>query len=255
MSLSRTAFAASVVVHVIAGYALSRHKWTDAPPSPSTLAEFFLFEVVRPPPSEPALPPEEPPAEARELPQPVPAPTPSPAPIVERAAESPPPVETREEAEPTPPTPAPRIDLEEARQRAAEEVIAEREADSPYMTFSIDDVAPPRPEQPEPKRSIFDGGGGTRGPSVGQVGQARTRVGHRLSELCNALTGGFSLMGFGSFCGRADDEPSGLFPEVRPRYLDLMPVCVETRPDAVEASPFPTVKCRLVEREDSGDEP
>jgi hypothetical protein len=76
-----------------------------------------------------------------------------------------------------------------------------------------------------------------------------------LSELCNALTGGFSLMGFGSFCGKADDEPSGLFPEVRPQYLDLMPECVETRPDAAEPSPFPTVKCRLVKPEEIGTVP
>jgi hypothetical protein len=257
VSLSRTAFAASVVVHVIVGYALSRHTWTDSPTPPRALAEFFLFETVPPPPRERALPPEEPPAETREVPQPVPTPARPPAPTVERAVESPPPVETREQAEPTPPapTPAPRIDFEEARQRAAEEVIAEREADSPYMTFSIDDVAPPRPiEEPE-RRSIFDGGGGTRGPSVGQVGQARTPVGRRLSELCNALTGGFSLMGFGSFCARGDEEPSGLFPELRPAYLDLMPECVETRPDTVEPSPFPTVKCRLVKREDAETEP
>ncbi len=53
-----------------------------------------------------------------------------------------------------------------------------------------------------------------------------------MSELCNALTGGFSLMGFGSFCAAANDEPSGLFPEVRPAYLDLMPECVETRDTA-----------------------
>ena len=75
-----------------------------------------------------------------------------------------------------------------------------------------------------------------------------------MSELCNALTGGFSLMGFGSFCAAADEEPSGLFPEVRPAYLDLMPECVETRdtaPQLARESPFPTLKCRLVKQEDS----
>ena len=90
-------------------------------------------------------------------------------------------------------------------------------AEKEYLTFSIDDVAPPRPaEEPEPERSIFDPGPRSRGPTVGQPGQQRTAFGRRMSELCNALTGGFSLMGFGSFCAAANEEPSGLFPEVRP---------------------------------------
>ncbi len=36
-------------------------------------------------------------------------------------------------------------------------------------------------------------------------------------------------MGWGSFCADPDDEPSGLFPEVMPEYLTLMPECVETQ--------------------------
>jgi hypothetical protein len=59
-------------------------------------------------------------------------------------------------------------------------------------------------------------------------------------------------MGFGSFCAKPNDEPSGLFPEVMPEYLKLMPECVDTRPWApllAESSPFPTVKCRLVPKE------
>ncbi len=89
------------------------------------------------------------------------------------------------------------------------------------------------------------------------VGQQRTRVRRRKSELCNALTGGFgvALMGFGSFCAvrRPTSEPSGLFPEVRPAYLDLMPECVDTRdtaPALALEAPFPTIKCRLVKQED-----
>jgi hypothetical protein len=155
-------------------------------------------------------------------------------------------------------------DLAEARQRAAREVItegaAERDAESEYLTFSMDDVAPPRATpEPKPERSIFDGTGEPIGPKVGQLGQARTKVGHRLSEICNALTGGFSLMGFGSFCAPpSSGEPSGLFPEVRPAYLDLMPECVDTRdtaPALALEAPFSTVKCRLVKQEDPEEQP
>jgi hypothetical protein len=150
------------------------------------------------------------------------------------------------------------IDFEEERQRAANQVITARTAKQQYLTFSVDDVAPPRPEPEPEKLSIFDGTGAAakKGPTVGQLGQARTKVGQKMSALCNALTGGFSFMGWGSFCaGPSDSEPSGLYPEVRPDYLDMMPVCVDTRDTAPElalSAPFPTVKCRLVKPDENG---
>jgi hypothetical protein len=270
--MSRTAFVVSVAVHLAAGYALSRHSWTIGVPPPAQSAEFiWLADRLLPPPREAPAPVEtlpesrlEPPPELRTetRPEPLevpPAPesreAPSPAavePALEPVVVTVPPTAVEQPASPAVQGVESFIDFEEARRRAAAEVVEERAAESPYLTFSLADVVEPRPiEEPE-RPSIFDGGGGPRGPSVGQMGQARTRVGHRLTELCNALTGGFSLMGFGSFCARADDEPSGLFPEVRPAYLDLMPECVETRPLAPlldEESPFPTIKCRLVRPE------
>jgi hypothetical protein len=75
------------------------------------------------------------------------------------------------------------------------------------------------------------------------------------------LTGGFGVafQGFGLFsaCGSPDDGPSGLFPEVRPAHLDLMPECVDTRdtaPALALEAPFPTVKCRLVKQDEIPDE-
>jgi len=153
------------------------------------------------------------------------------------------------------------IDFDDERRRAANEVVTARAAKPEYLTFSIDDVAAPRPEPEPEKLSIFDGTGAraSRGPTAGQLGQARTKVGQKMSALCNALTGGFSLMGWGSFCaGPSDGGPSGLYPEVRPEYLDLMPECVDTRDTAPELAleaPFPTVKCRLVMPEEIGRAP
>jgi hypothetical protein len=214
----------------------------------------------------------------REPPQPelpVPAPAPraeiveTPAPRVAEPAEPlAPPIAPAD----APPAPATRVvpvpsgaELLEARERAADEVVTERAArsarESEYLTFSLDDVAPPRPEPEPDKPSIFDGGfaGPSRGPNVGQLGQTRTKFGARMASLCNALTGGFSLMGWGSFCGGpADGGPSGLFPEVRPEYLDLMPECVDTRdtaPALALEAPFSTVKCRLVKQVEPADEP
>lgn len=255
--LSRAAFAVSLAAHAVGGYALSRQVWPGSEPSPP-LAEFFLFEMPRPRPPEAAPeqvpPPEEPPPEIRQPPPTVAPPQPPP-----RVAEpiEPPGIIVGEPpaADAPPPRRVPTLEeLDEARQRAAREVVMERAVEDEYLTFSIDDVAPPRPAaEPEPGRSIFDPGPGTRGPSVGTAGQARTKFGHRVSELCNALTGGFSLMGFGSFCAKPNDEPSGLLPEVMPAYLKMLPECVDTRdtaPALALEAPFPTVKCKLVPKDE-----
>ena len=274
--LSRAAFVVSIGVHVVAGYALSRAEWSSLPPPPDPLAEFFLFEMPRPPPAVPEVVPEPepvaPPSEAREQPrveqprveQPRVEPrAPAPAPRAAEPVAPPATVVVPTEVEPAPRAPS-SAELVEARERAAQEIVSEREAESEYLTFSMDDVAPPRPEpEPKPERSIFDGGGADfGGRSVGTVGQQRTRVGRKLAEFCNALTGGFGVafQGFGLFsaCASPDNEPSGLFPEVRPAYLDLMPECVDTRdtaPALALEAPFPTIKCRLVKQEDPGREP
>lgn len=267
-SLPRATVVVSIAVHVVAGLALSRHEWPAPPPPPSLVAEFLPFvppQPVAPEPlavPEPAVVPEPfpPPPAAREQPEPI---TPATAPRAADNVESPlVTLELSPEAlEPPVLNPKSRelpdaVELGEARQQAAEEVIAARSAQNDYLTFSLDDVAPPRVAKPERPPSIFDGGfgGPRRGPTVGQAGQARTKLGQRLSSLCNALTGGFSLMGWGRFCaGPSDGGLSGLFPEVRPDYLDLMPECVDTRdtaPALALEAPFPTVKCRLVKRVD-----
>ncbi len=259
--LSRAAFIASIAAHVVAGYALSRHQWADEP-LPDPIAEFFLFEMPAPRPAEPvpeAAPVERPPEVVEPQPR-VTEVVPEQTVVLEPA-----PAGELAPVEEVVPAPTPLVDLDEARQRAVREVVTERAAESAYLTFSIDDVAPPRPvAEPEPKRSIFDGGDGANfgGRSVATLGGQRTKVGRKVAELCNALTGGFgvALFGFGLFsaCASPDNEPSGLFPEVRPAYLDLMPECVDTRdtaPALALEAPFPTIKCRLVKQEAPPEEP
>lgn len=261
--LSRAAVVASVILHLAGVYVVGRVAFgVDELPLVLPRAEFVWLDTRIPPPSAPqvdeprgvetpAVPPEIE-TESRERPA---ERLPPPRPVVEEvppaAVPTPVPFEPIVEAESSDAV-EPRIDFEAERRRAAAEVVEQREREGNYLTFSIRDVAPPRPlEEPEPPRSIFDGGGGSRGPTAGQLGQARTRFGHRVAALCNALTGGFSLMGWGSFCAPPDDEPSGLFPEVMPAYLQMQPECVETRPladELGEESPFPTIKCRLVPR-------
>ena len=257
--LSRAAFVASIAAHVLAGYALSRHLWPGASTPPAPTAEFFLFEMPAPrrPEAVPVTPPVEPAPQVREEPAPAPAPrsaqpVPEPAVVVEPP---PPAVEPAPSAEPVP-TPRAFIDFDEERRRAANQVVSSRGAENEYLSFSLDDVVAPLPKPEPEKPSIFDGTGASRGPRAGQLGQARTKLGHKVSALCNALTGGFSLLGWGSFCaGPSDGGPSGLFPEVRPAYLDLMPECVDTRdtaPELAREARFPTVKCRLVMPDEIG---
>jgi hypothetical protein len=138
--------------------------------------------------------------------------------------------------------------------------LAQHARDTEFSAFAADDRLEALPAVPEarPTRSIFDsqssGGGGGR--SLMQPGQARTRLGRRAREFCNALTAGagISLFGFATLCGSpADYEPSGLFPEVMPEWLKRMPECVETRPLGpllAEPSEFPTIKCRMVPKDD-----
>ncbi len=291
---SRTAIIVSSGVHVLAFYALTLQQFSDAP-APRTVADYFVFDLPasrpEPLPEPEAVPeaaPAERPVERREVEPPAPAPEVEPersvvvepaAPAAEAA-----PVEERvagDEAAPLPVgeapideapideadaflVPPPSVDFDEERRRAAREVVTERSTQPEYLTFSMDDVAPPRPEPDERPPSIFDGGGGPDfgNRSVGTVGQQRTRIGRKLAEFCNALTGGFGVafQGFGLFsaCASPDGGPTGFFPEVRPAYLDLMPECVDTRdtaPALALDAPFPLVKCRLVKREEVGDQP
>jgi hypothetical protein len=257
LSWRRNAVAISLLVHAVGLYAAGRFAFTvdEPPPSPDLVDFFFTVERVLPPEASPA--PAEAPsvlvepvveAPASDTPEPVAEEAAPPAAVPESPAERTA-QETLEEAE------LPSVtDLEEARLRAADEIVAERAAGDSYLSFSIDDAAPPRPvEEPKPKYDIFNPGPGAARRSVGQVGQARTRFGHKVSELCNALTGGFGVgfQGFHLFdaCGGPDDEPSGLFPEVRRAYMDMLPECAESEPENPElaaAAPFSTVKCRLV---------
>jgi hypothetical protein len=261
LPLSRAALVVSVLVHLVGAYLASQWSWTSEPPVlPAPTTEFWFV-----PPPRPAVVPEVEPARADLLPV---SPAPAAAPPEQTVLEVAPPRPSAAEAEPRVVEPAPRLapaiapsplapritqlELEEARQQAASAVVEGRATEDEFLTFSVDDVAPPRAAPAEERRSIFDGAGGTRVNGT-SVGQQRTRVGRRVAELCNALTGGFSFMGLGSFCGEASSEPSGLFPEVRPEILDLMPECVETRPLAEqlgETSEFPTVKCELVPKKE-----
>jgi hypothetical protein len=259
---SRTALTTSIVLHLVGVYLVGLTVFrSDELPSTIPSADFVWLDARIVPPIAPQadepreietpVPPTEVETENREPPA---EPLSPPTRVVEQVPQvvTPIPPEPVVETE-SPSVVAPSIDFEAESRRAAAEVIAQREREGNYLTFSIRDVAPERiEEEPEPP-SIFDGGAGNpRGPTVGTLGQTRTRFGARVASLCNAVTGGgFSLMGWGSFCADPDDEPSGMLPELMPEYLTLIPECDETQPTNVpreDPTSSPTTKCRLVPR-------
>jgi hypothetical protein len=131
--------------------------------------------------------------------------------------------------------PAPRrgnIDWEAERRLAIQQLSREQERENRFPTFSFNDLVPKKPpEDADPLEHLFDGGGGGGGPppgrSVNGVGQARTKVGRVLSNLCNALTGGVSVFGGAmSLCARDTTGPYSASP-LRPEYLKKLPVCEE----------------------------
>lgn len=126
--------------------------------------------------------------------------------------------------------PAPRrgnIDWEAERRLAIQQLSRELERENRFPTFSFNDIVPKSPaKEADPLEHLFDGGGGgpPSGRSVLGVGQAKTKVGRFLSNLCNALTGGASVFGLMSICARDTTGPYAASP-LRPEYLKKLPVC------------------------------
>jgi hypothetical protein len=198
-------------------------------------------EVITEPPPEPA-PPEE---------------TPSP-PAQAQVADTEPKQTVDEDAASAETPMAPLVadlDLESLTELTVAAVRGELERESGRITFSTGDGdGDADSARPEPG-AIFDA---PRSPRVNAMspGQARTRVGRFAAELCNALTGGFSLGGLLGPLGVtmcSDESVYGTyFAHLKPDYMLKRPVCEEPEsldPLMAEISRrngIPTTKCRLV---------
>jgi outer membrane biosynthesis protein TonB len=276
----------SIVLHVAVFYAASRVPWfvADAPEASVASRVVWLNSLPRiapsetPPPPEPASPPEPPPD-----PEPPPAPEPP-----QSGAVSPPAAETEpeppqpdsplradapENVSPAPPTEGnrrqrsylvPGIDWDEERERAVTKALEQQAREENYRTFSSGDVfEEPQAETPNPREHLFDNPSGGRGRerSVLRTGQSRSRFLNRLAEICNALTSGGIGLGFnGLRLGTACTEPgptADFFADLRPDYMNMLPVCTENEIAQGQVARFdaagneiPTIKCRLVEKDE-----
>lgn len=151
----------------------------------------------------------------------------------------------------TEPLPIRNPDWAEERRRAVTAVAAEVARAGEFREPTVEQLLRPRDRERyvPPEVTIFDlgsRGGSSRGAL--SPGQARTRVGRALGELCNALTGGFGFFGM-SVCARPKNRPTGLYPEVLPEWLKLMPVCSDAPTGPLLANAFPTARCRLLPKQ------
>lgn len=241
-SLGRyAAIAASVALHSVLLYAASRSPWpTPASLNGPPIVWLEARAVVPPrqilPEPPPDLPPESPPPEPAEAPPPPkvepPAaaespPEPEQAPVTESAGAEPPrPAEESDLREPT----RPRIDWNLERRRAITSVLEEHERAGDYRTFSLEDIEEPEPQkiEPAPKPMVTDN--------------------------CVIATNRFARFA-AMMIGRCVREPNGdLFADAKPAYLNLKPVCRETRPESPgsvtsDGRVLSTVKCELVPEE------
>lgn len=148
------------------------------------------------------------------------------------------------------------VDMEAVRRDAIARIVATLRADAERRTFSVDDLpgaASESHDDGEPSVDIFTAAAAARGDGLLARGRARSRIVRNAVELCNQLTGGFSLFGLADFCAdpaaRAD-----LFGHLRPEYMESVPLCTAEEELQIEveetgAGAFGEFKCVLIPRE------
>jgi hypothetical protein len=151
----------------------------------------------------------------------------------------------------TEPRPVRNPDWAEERRRAVTAVAAEVARAGEFREPTLEQLMRPRERERMvvPEVTIFDLGsrGGTSRGAL-SPGQARTKFGRAIANFCNALTGGFGFFGM-SVCARPENRPTGLYPEVLPEWLKLMPVCTDEPTAPLLANAFPTARCRLLPKQ------
>jgi hypothetical protein len=242
------ALAASALLHGAIAVSLWHFEWAPAtlpyvPPRAVPIDLGIATELPRrvapePPPSQAEpIETEPPPSEARDAQREEVAP--------DRAARGEPDLESAATTDPTPdvssaeatdplaerallPLVPEDYDVEAARADAVARVVESLRAQSEYRTFSLDDLpgggATDPDEGAQAQPDIFAAAAKLRSDGALTKGRNSSRLARRIFELCNQLTGGFSIQGFLNIC--ADPAPrADLFGHLRPRYMESVPLC------------------------------
>lgn len=245
-SLGRyAAIGVSVALHSVLLFAASRSPWPMPASESGPPIVWLEARAVLPPRNILPEPTPEPPPEPAEIETP-PPPTPEPPATAETPTEPEDQAPTAESSAPEPSRPPeqqgvqeptkPRIDWNLERRRAIASVLEEQERNGDYHTFSLDDVEEPEPQkiEPAPKPMVTDN--------------------------CVIATNRFARFA-AMMIGRCVREPNGdLFADAKPAYLDLEPVCRETRPESPgsvtsDGRVLSTVKCELVSEQEAAELP
>jgi hypothetical protein len=252
------AIMASIALHLAGGYVVGRVSWSRVEHERRPLRVVWINDwpqaaddkdvpVEEAPPRE-SLPVNE--AEAREPRSE--SPPPADAPVTEGASAAEEPLAINTERA----TRVPQgIDWEQERRNAVRQTREAQARDEGRITFSPEELfEKPAPERPNPREHIFDSPQRGSSRSFLTPGQARSHFANRVAAFCNALTGGFgiSFFGFGGVACAEAGPGADFFADIRPAYMESLPVCTETRDpllNPVGSNEFPTIKCRLVPKD------
>jgi hypothetical protein len=119
-------------------------------------------------------------------------------------------------------------DFDAARADAVARVVEALRAQSELRTFSLDDLPGndaaaatlASSEQPD----LFAAAAELRSNGVLTKRRARSRLVRTIIDLCNELTGGFSIQGFFNVCAEPGAR-ADLFGHLRPQYMESVPLC------------------------------
>ena len=148
-------------------------------------------------------------------------------------------------------------DFEAARADAVARVVEALLAESAYRTFSLDDLTggdggdsvSDSSDQPD----LFAAAAEFRGNGVMTKRNARSRLMRNIIDLCNELTGGFSIQGLFNVCAEPGAR-ADLFGHLRPQYMESVPLCTADEELDIEvvqsgAGAVGSFKCVLVSPE------
>ena len=251
------AIALSIAMHLALGYAVGRVSWSGAEVERRPVRVVWIDDWPRADDGDAPVeetPRDHMPVNAPEAPEPrtesPPARTDAPAPEGASGADEPEPVDTEQAT-------APRIDWERERRNAVRQSLEAQAREDGRITFLPEELfEKPAAEPPNPREKMFDSP--QRGPARAALtpGQGRSHFANRVAAFCHALTGGFgiSFFGFGGIALCAEAGPGAdFFADIRPAYMESLPVCVETRDPLLNpegSNEFPTIKCRLVPKDE-----
>lgn len=225
-------------------------------PEPEPEAEVAPATAPEPPPGEPVSPDPELPESAIIAAEPLAAELPDEPPVAETDIE---PAPDDAQEPPRQPLVPEEVEFEAVHRDAVARVVEtlREEFNKPQFTVTESgETVPLAEDDPFGDGSaldLFDRAARLPSDGIGSPARARSRIGRRIADLCNDLTGGFSFFGLVNVCAdpaaRAD-----LFGHLRPEYMESVPLCsaeedLDIDVQQTNNGAVGSLKCVLIPRE------